>query len=918
MCGLVLAQYVPRPGLRCGSVVQRLDARAAARRRWRATAWRLNVLGFFAVALLSGSLADRLRSAVRDSSRRPPRSPTCRRSTSTSSTACRAASATADPALRILTLQPRRGVDHRPAVRAGGRPADRRSAAAAGGGHANRLQADLASEAGAGATSTRTGPATARGDRDRPDRDPSRDAARTRRAAVHVSGRDDIKKLERDSAIQQRLAAVGEMAAGIAHEIRNPLASMSGLDPDPAPGTAAQQRAGAADGHRAARVRAAEHDHPVVSRLCAAAAVSDRAASTCGARSTTRRCCCATAPEVHEGHEIVVDVPDTELLVRGRRRARSSRSSGTSRPTGCGRCPTADGCMLIGALRAGVGRRGADGARRGHRHPAGRARTALPAVPRHLRQGQRPRAGDRPPHRDRLQRRDSASVRRPAPARPCPCACPARRGGGHREHGAATRRRRRPTAGRRASWSSTTSDRCASCWRSCCAARATRCCSPRTAAPPSTLLEREPVDLLISDIKMPDLSGVDVLRAAKQIDQDILGIMITAFASTETAVEAMRLGACDYLSKPFDIDLLKMKVREKIENRQLRQENVLLKRTLGLVAPVLEHHRPQRGDARRLQDDRDGRAHQQHDPADRRVWDRQGPRRAGRSISTRCGATSRWSSLNCGAHAGEPARVGAVRPHARLVHGRRHATRRGCSRSPRRGTVFLDEIGEMSAVMQVKLLRVLQERRFRRVGGLEELQADIRVIAATNQDLTKRGRRGAVPRRPLSTASTSSRSSLPPLRERREDIPLLAEHFLAKLHRADGEGDHGHLARGDGAAACSHDWPGNIRELENVMERAVALEATPDDPAGEPAGDRIRGESPRSMAGAASTDAAGRRLRPRGATSRRSSAATSSEALERAGGVQVRAAELLGMSFRSFRYYVKKYNLALAGAFSGR
>src|SRR5512138_182011 len=96
------------------------------------------------------------------------------------------------------------------------------------------------------------------------------------------------------------------------------------------------------------------------------------------------------------------------------------------------------------------------------------------------------------------------------------------------------------------------------------------------------LIEREPVDILISDIKMPDLSGVEVLRAAKKVDQDILGIMITAFASTETAVEAMRLGACDYLSKPFDIDLLKMKVREKIDNRHLRQENVLLKRTMGL------------------------------------------------------------------------------------------------------------------------------------------------------------------------------------------------------------------------------------------------------------------------------------------------------------------------------------------------
>src|SRR5207249_7064131 len=103
-----------------------------------------------------------------------------------------------------------------------------------------------------------------------------------------------------------------------------------------------------------------------------------------------------------------------------------------------------------------------------------------------------------------------------------------------------------------------------------------------------SLLEREPVDLLISDIKMPDLSGVDVLRAAKKIDQDILGIMITAFASTESAVEAMRLGACDYLSKPFDIDLPKMKVREKIETRQLRQENVLLKKPLGR-APQLQN-----------------------------------------------------------------------------------------------------------------------------------------------------------------------------------------------------------------------------------------------------------------------------------------------------------------------------------------
>ena len=197
------------------------------------------------------------------------------------------------------------------------------------------------------------------------------------------------------------------------------------------------------------------------------------------------------------------------------------------------------------------------------------------------------------------------------------------------------------------------------------------------------LLEREPVDLLISDIKMPDLSGVDVLRAAKQIDQDILGIMITAFASTETAVEAMRLGACDYLSKPFDIDLLKMKVREKIENRQLRQENVLLKRTLGPVAPVLEHHRPQRGDARRLQDDRDRRAHQQHDPADRRVGHRQGAGRAGDSLPL-AAARQADGVAQLRRDAGEPARVGALRPHARRVH-RRRQQQEGAARSRREG-----------------------------------------------------------------------------------------------------------------------------------------------------------------------------------------------------------------------------------------
>src|SRR5204862_1296152 len=141
------------------------------------------------------------------------------------------------------------------------------------------------------------------------------------------------------------------------------------------------------------------------------------------------------------------------------------------------------------------------------------------------------------------------------------------------------------------------------------------------------------------------------------------------------------------------------------------------------------------------------------------------------------------------------------------------------------GTVFLDEIGEMSAVMQVKLLRVLQERKFRRVGGLEEAQADIRVIAATNQDLSKLVSEGRF-REDLFYRINVIGVHLPPLRERREDIPMLAEHFLAKYSEQMGKAIAA-LSNDALEILQRHDWPGNIRELENTIERAVALESTP-------------------------------------------------------------------------------------------
>jgi two-component system response regulator PilR (NtrC family) len=418
------------------------------------------------------------------------------------------------------------------------------------------------------------------------------------------------------------------------------------------------------------------------------------------------------------------------------------------------------------------------------------------------------------------------------------------------------------------------------------------------------LLEKEPVDLLISDIKMPDLSGVDVLRAAKQIDQDILGIMITAFASTDTAVEAMRLGACDYLSKPFDIDLLKMKVREKIENRQLRQENVLLKRTLGLshqFANIIGRSEAMlevfkmietvaRTNSTILLTGESGT----------------GKGLVAQAIHFHSLRREKpMVSLNCGALP-ESLLESELFGHMRGAFTGADTNKKGLLEIAERGTVFLDEIGEMSAVLQVKLLRVLQERRFRRVGGLEELQADIRVIAATNQDLARLIAEGRF-REDLYYRINVIPIALPPLRERREDIALLAEHFVAKYTEQMDKAIRG-ISREAMDLLLGYDWPGNIRELENVVERAVALEPTPTVlPDSLPPS--VKGETGRPVAGVPGGESLPEAGFDLEAHVKEIEMGYIAEALKRAGGVQVKAAELLGMSFRSFRYYVKKYNL---------
>jgi two-component system, NtrC family, response regulator PilR len=415
------------------------------------------------------------------------------------------------------------------------------------------------------------------------------------------------------------------------------------------------------------------------------------------------------------------------------------------------------------------------------------------------------------------------------------------------------------------------------------------------------LLSRGSYDLVISDIAMPDGNGVDVLRTAKEIQPDTIVILITAYASTESAIEALKLGAYDYIIKPFDVEEMRIVLKNALERRQLERENTLLKRELK------EHSRFDElvGSSSAMKDVREmieriastnstvlisGDSGTGKELAARAIH-RRSPRRAKQFVSINCGALpDELLESELFGHV-KGSFTGAV------------ATKKGLFEVADGGTIFLDEIGDTSPAMQIKLLRVLQEREIRRVGGTEQLEVDVRVIAATNQDLEAMVREKRF-REDLYYRINVIALQMPALRGKREDIPVLANHFLAKYSKTMGKKIR-EITPEAMQKLLEYDWPGNVRELENVIERAVALEGT----------DRIHPGSfslevpNRPDAGTAlplaltqegiDLETQLERLRERFMT----------EALSRTQGIQTRAAELLGMSFRSFRYFAKKYNL---------
>ncbi|HEX9426262.1 MAG TPA: sigma-54 dependent transcriptional regulator [Candidatus Polarisedimenticolia bacterium] len=417
----------------------------------------------------------------------------------------------------------------------------------------------------------------------------------------------------------------------------------------------------------------------------------------------------------------------------------------------------------------------------------------------------------------------------------------------------------------------------------------------------SELLSRGEFDLVISDISMPGQSGLEVLRQSKTSSPETPVIMITAYASTESAVEALKLGAYDYIIKPFDVDELKIVVHNALDKRRLENENRILKRELKekLRSDELV------GDSPRMREvfDLIGKIAPTNSTVLISGESGTGKELVARAIHAGSPRKERpFVSINCGAMPDELLES-ELFGHVRGSFTGAVTAKKGLFEVADGGTIFLDEIGDTTPAMQVKLLRVLQERRIRRVGGTEETEVNVRVLAASNQDLDQlvRDRRF---REDLYYRINVIQIKMPALRDKRDDIPTLALHFLVKYSRTMGkkitrisEGAIEHLLR--------HEWPGNVRELENVVERAVALETsdaiTPESLSREVrSGTRSVPDFPIAL-GDAGIDLEKQLegLRER----------LMEEALRRAHGIQTKAAELLGMSFRSFRYFAKKYHL---------
>jgi len=417
-------------------------------------------------------------------------------------------------------------------------------------------------------------------------------------------------------------------------------------------------------------------------------------------------------------------------------------------------------------------------------------------------------------------------------------------------------------------------------------------------------------DVVVTDIKMPNTDGIEVLRHAHRVSPETAVILITAVDDYEAAVEAVKAGgATDYIRKsPGLVDEIKLALKRALEKIALSRQNFAFKRDAATrnsldnivgVSPAMEKLKQTIRTVASTQ-------------STVLIYGESGTgkelvARAVHACSPRAGEP--FVSINCGAFP-ETLLESELFGYVKGAFTGATQNKRGLFEVADQGTVFLDEIGEMTSTMQVKLLRVLQERCVRPLGGTHEIAVDVRVIAATNRDLDRQVAEHTF-REDLYYRLSVIPVWVAPLRERREDIPLLANHFLRKYAPAAGK----KIQRVDPRsleALCGYDWPGNVRQLENTVERAVALEDGEDLRVERPA------ERPKSRAAAVGAAAggdvdAGGSVLPDGVGMEKYVAdiekSLLTSALAQSNGVQTRAADLLKISYRSFRHLMKKYDL---------
>jgi two-component system response regulator AtoC len=407
------------------------------------------------------------------------------------------------------------------------------------------------------------------------------------------------------------------------------------------------------------------------------------------------------------------------------------------------------------------------------------------------------------------------------------------------------------------------------------------------------------VDLVLLDYKLPDEDGLTVLRKLRELDPEMLVIMLTAHKGVETVVVAMKAGAFDYATKPFDVEDVAVRVSHALETTRLRRELRMLKdsmaRPFGLGSIIGESEVMQRLKAlvRRVATS----------PSSTVLLT--GESGTGKDLIAKVihylshragGAFINVTSSAMPEHLLESEMFG----HERGAFTDARQQKRGLLEQADEGTVFLDEIGEMVAALQSKLLRFLEEKQFRRVGGTADIQVDVRVIAATNRDLEAQVKAGKF-REDLYYRLNVLRIEVPPLRDRGDDLPLLAQHFIDTFGR-EFKRPVKALSHAAEQALRAYSWPGNVRELRNLIERAVLLAE----------GEMLEPhdfDSLHTSRTASSADGSGFSLPAAGINLEDVEKNLVIQALERVHGNQTRAAALLGLHRDQIRYRIEKFGL---------